>query len=379
MKISEMEFYLCHYPLPGTFYPSWIPGFPQNNNSTLVAIVKTDEGIEGYSAMVGFLDESRGLPGTMRPFLTGRDPFKVEDIVKVIRSAYFLGYKAFFLEVALWDIIGKAAGLPIYKMLGGGNGKVKAYASSGEIMEPEKRLDYISEIKEMGFGAVKLRIRSQEFEKDIAIVKEVRKEVGDDFDIMVDANQGWPIHLGLKDYPHWDLKRAIRTVHALEEYGVRWIEEPLFKHDYEGMAALRASTSIPIAGGEFNTDLHEFRDLIAYGSLDILQPDVTLSGGILMGKKIAGMAEASNLQFSPHTWTNGLGLAANLQLMGSVPNCPYCEFPYEPPGWIPEARDFMLKEPFSINKEDGFIYLPEGPGLGVELDMEKIKAHSEKL
>jgi L-alanine-DL-glutamate epimerase-like enolase superfamily enzyme len=378
MKITEIDFYLCHYPRPEAFYPSWIPGFPQNNNSALIVVIKTDEGIEGYSAMVGFLSESKGLPEMMRPFMVGRDPFRVENIVQVIRSAHYLGYKAFFMEVAIWDIIGKAAGLPIYKLMGGGDGKVKAYASSGEIMEPEKRLDYVRMIKDMGFKAVKLRIRSMEFEKDIAIVEAVRNEVGDDFDIMVDANQGWPIHLGIQEWPRWDLKRAMRTVLALEDYGVRWIEEPLFKHDFAGMASLRASTTLQIAGGEFNTDLYEFRDLIANGCLDVLQPDVTLSGGILMGKKIAGMAEANNLQFSPHTWTNGLGLAANLQLMGSVMNCPYCEFPFEPPGWVPEARDFMLKEPFSVDK-DGFIHLPEGPGLGVELDFEKIIAHGEKL
>jgi L-alanine-DL-glutamate epimerase-like enolase superfamily enzyme len=378
MKITEIDFYLCHHPLPAPFMPSWIPGFPQHNNSCLVCVVKTDEGIEGYSAMVGFLDESRGLVGMMRPFMVGRDPTRIENIVQVIRSAHYLGYKAFFIEVAMWDILGKKAGLPIYKLLGGGTGIIKAYASSGEIQEPKKRLDYIKQIKDMGFKAVKLRIRSMEFEKDIAIVESVRAAVGDDFDIMVDANQGWPIHLGLVDWPRWDLKRAMRTAAALEDLNVRWIEEPLFKHDYDGMAALRASTTIPIAGGEFNTDLYEFRDLIGGGCLDIVQPDVTLAGGILMGKKIAGMAEAANLQFSPHTWTNGLGLAANLQLMGSVHICPYCEFPFEPPGWVPEARDFMLTEPFTIDN-DGFIHVPDKPGLGVELDMEKIKAHGEKL
>ena len=90
------------------------------------------------------------------------------------------------------------------------------------------------------------------------------------------------------------------------------------------------------------------------------------------------MAEANGLQFSPYTWTNGMGFAANIQIMASVPNCPYCEFPYEPPSWIPEARDFMLTEPFMIDKE-GFINLPDKPGLGVELDMDKVKAYGEKL
>jgi L-alanine-DL-glutamate epimerase-like enolase superfamily enzyme len=105
---------------------------------------------------------------------------------------------------------------------------------------------------------------------------------------------------------------------------------------------------------------------------------VNLSGGILMGKKIAGMAEAYNLQFSPHTWTNGLGFAANLQLMAAVHICPYCEFPLEPPGWVPEARDFMLTEPIKIDDE-GYVHVSDKPGLGIELDMEKIMAHGEKL
>ena len=164
----------------------------------------------------------------------------------------------------------------------------------------------------------------------------------------------------------------------MEEYGIRWLEEPLYKHDYDGYARLRSSTSVPIAGGEFNADLHEFRELISGGCLDVVQPDVTLSTGILNGKKVAGMAEAYNLEFSPHTWTNGLGLAANLQLMASVPDCPYCEFPYEPPGWVPEARDFMLTDPLMIDAR-GYIAVPQGPGLGIELDMEKIKAYGEKL
>jgi L-alanine-DL-glutamate epimerase-like enolase superfamily enzyme len=124
--------------------------------------------------------------------------------------------------------------------------------------------------------------------------------------------------------------------------------------------------------------LDEFRDLIERGCLDIVQPDVTLSGGILMGKKIAGLAEAHNLEFSPHTWTNGLGLAANLQLMASVPNCPYCEFPYEEPGWTPEDRDFMLTESFKVDK-DGYIAVPDAPGLGVQLNMPAVERCGEKI
>jgi len=377
MKITEVSAWLCHYPLPATFYPTWIPGFPQNNNTCLIIEVKTDEGISGYSAGVGFLDEAKALVSLLRPFLLNRDPFLVEDFIRLLRSALFLGYKAWFVEVALWDIIGKATGQPIYKLLGGGPDKLPAYASTGELHPPEKRAEEVLALKEQGFKAVKLRLKNMEMKDDIRLVEEVRKRVGEDFIIMVDANQGWPIH-GFGPYPHWSLKRAMETARALEEFNLRWLEEPLYKQDYDGYAQLRKSTTVPIASGEFNVDLYEFRDLISRGCLDIIQPDVTLSTGILNAKKVAGMAEAYNLEFSPHTWTNGLGLVANLQLMASCPNCPYCEFPYEPPGWIPSARDFMLTEPIEIDQK-GYVQVPQAPGLGVELDWEKIKKFGEEL
>jgi len=377
MKITEVSAWLCHYPLPATFYPTWIPGFPQNNNTCLIIEVKTEQGISGYSAGVGFLDEAKALVSLLRPFLLNRDPFLVEDFIRVLRSALFLGYKAWFVEVALWDIIGKATGQPIYKLLGGGPDKLPAYASTGELHPPGKRAEEVIALKEQGFKAVKLRLKNMEMKDDIYLVETVRKAVGDEMVIMVDANQGWPIH-GFGPYPRWSLKRAMETAKALEEFNIRWLEEPLYKQDYDGYAQLRKSTTVPIASGEFNVDLYEFRDLVSRGCLDIIQPDVTLSTGILNAKKVAGMAEAYSLEFSPHTWTNGLGLVANLQLMASCPNCPYCEFPYEPPGWIPSARDFMLTEPIEIDQE-GYVQLPQAPGLGVELDWEKIKKFGEEL
>ena len=125
-----------------------------------------------------------------------------------------------------------------------------------------------------------------------------------------------------------------------------------------------------------NADLHEFRELVEHQCVDILQPDATLSGGILMSKKIAALAEAHNLNFAPHTWTNGLGLAINLHVMGAVPNCEWAEWPYEPPGWTPQARDFLLKEPLHV-ADDGTIEIPQKPGLGVEIDEDALKEYSK--
>ena len=377
MKIVEVEAWLCHHNLPAPFFPTWIPGFPQTRNSCLIVILKTDEGLAGVTANVGFLDEARGLMSLLRPFLMNRDPFKVEDLIRLLRSANFFGYRGFFAEIAMWDIIGKAAGLPIYKLWGGCSERIKAYCSTGEKHEPARRAEEAQALVAAGFKAMKLRLKNDKMDDDLELVAAVREAVGDEIEIMCDANQGWPIH-GFGPYPVWTVKRAIETCQYLEEMGVRWMEEPLFKHDYEGYARLRDATTIPIAGGEFNVDLHEFRDLIEQGCLDILQPDATISTGLWNARKVAGMAEAHGLEFSPHTWTNGLGFAANLQVMAASPNCHYCEFPYEPPGWVPEARDFMLTEPFRIDK-DGYIVVPQKPGLGIELDMDRIKACGEKV
>jgi len=377
MKVVEIESWLCHHELPAPFMPTWIPGYPQTRNSCLILIFRTDEGLEGYAAGVGFLDEAKGLASLLQPFVMNRDPFAVEDFIRVLRSAASLGYRCFFAENAMWDIVGKAAGLPLYKLWGAWRDKVLAYASVGELHEPKQRAEEVLKLQEMGFKAVKLRLRHDKMSDDIELVAAVRDAVGSDMDIMCDANQGWPIH-AFGAYPIWTVKRAIETCRILEDLDVRWMEEPLYRFDYEGYSRLRESTTTPIAGGEFNVDLHEFRDLVVRGCLDILQPDATISTGLWNARKVAALAEAWGLEFSPHTWTNGLGFAANLQVMCSAPNVPYCEFPYEPPGWVPEARDFMLTEPFTIDGE-GYIKAPEGPGLGIILDMDKIRACGEKL
>jgi L-alanine-DL-glutamate epimerase-like enolase superfamily enzyme len=194
--------------------------------------------------------------------------------------------------------------------------------------------------------------------------------------IMVDANQGWRVDLF--DDVRWDFKRALRTAKAYEEFDLTWLEEPLDQHDYAGYARLRSATTTPIAGGEMLSDMHGFRDHLVHGGLDFVQPDVVFSGGIWMSRKIAAMAEAFDVGFAPHTWTNGLGFAANLQVMAAAPNGGWCEFPYDPPGWVPEARDFMLAEPFRVDG-DGNVVVPDRPGLGIELDVEKIEAHGTAI
>ncbi len=373
MRIVDIDLRLLEYPLETPFFPSWLPGYPQTAHRVLLLTLETDEGIKGYSAGVAFSREGRGLQQLLLPFLFGRDPMKVEEVIQIARSATFLGMRLWWIELAFWDIIGKALGQPVYRLLGGYQERVRVYASTGELRSPEERLEYIAHIREMGIRAVKIRFHSMDWRDDLKVVEAVRKQYPD-MAIMVDANMGWRV-AGMGDAPKWDVATALQVARALADYEVRWLEEPLDKHDYEGYRRLRENSPIPLASGEMNQDLHEFREYLVRDALDVLQPDVCLSGGILMVKKIASMAEAFHKQIAPHTWTSGLGLAGNLQVMGACPNCEWAEFPYEPPGWNLKARDYFLAEPIRPD-EDGYITIPNLPGLGVVVDEDAIKHYT---
>ncbi len=376
MQIIDVETIPVEIPLKETFFPSWLPGYPQNNNRFTLIKITTSEKIVGISAGVAFQNEGKILGNLLAPFLIGRDPFNIEEIISVLRNATYLGFRAWFVEAAMWDIIGKATGKPVYKLLGGCRDKVLAYCSTGEVRDVKRRIKDAQRIAKLGFKAIKLRFHNLDVNKDLEVAYAVREALGKDFGIIVDANQGWPV-AGLAPYPKWDLNTAVHVAKELEKINVLWLEEPLYKHNYDGLIELRKKVNIPIAGGEMNSDLHEFYELVKMRCFDILQPDATLSTGIWNSRKVASFCEAANLKFSPHTWTNGIGLLINLHLMGAVPNCEWAEYPYEEPSWIPEFRDGILKEQIKIDK-DGYLHLPQKPGLGIEIDEEKLKKYQVK-
>jgi L-alanine-DL-glutamate epimerase-like enolase superfamily enzyme len=183
--------------------------------------------------------------------------------------------------------------------------------------------------------------------------------------LMVDCNQGW--RLPQDTYAPWTLKEAVAVARELERLDVYWMEEPLHRGDRAGMRRLREMVDVRIAGGEMTRELYEFRDLVADGCLDVLQPDVSLVGGITGLRRVAAMAQEHNLIFTPHTWGNGIGLAANAHLAAGAADCPYLEFPFDPPEWSLERRDFPLATPIAADK-DGWIALSDAPGFGLALD-----------
>lgn len=365
MRITQVKVRVFEYPMPKTFHPTWQP-LPTTTARAHIVEVHTDEGIVGVgSGGVPVRWEVAGL------FLMGQDPFNIEQHYYNLRSMAFFVGRPWPVEVALWDIIGQATGQPIYRLLGGGSDRLKAYASTGELRGTDARVESCKQIVSEGFKALKLRFHSQDWRDDIKTLEAVRKAVGDKIDIMVDGNWGWRISPDLQKH-RWDLRTAIAASKAMEEYGVYWLEEPLDAFDYDGLAELRSHlTTLRLAGGELNRGPEEIRQYLDKGCYDVYQPDCTMIGGIGATRKIAAMVQAEGKVFTPHTWTNGIGLVANLQCAAAGANVPYIEFPYDPPNWTPEARDFIFRDPLWIDSE-GYVKVPDKPGLGLDLDEEKM-------
>lgn len=376
MKVEKIELYHVSIPLPEAFYPSWIPGYPQKfNRSTLIKIT-TDDGLIGYSAGMAMEEEREGLGSLLGQYLIGQEVETLSEVTQLLREASYLGWRNNWIEAAFWDLIGKKEGKPVYELLGGEGGKIEAYCSTGEVHDPAKRAEEVLALKELGFKIIKLRVHDDDLQQDIAQIKRVREAIGDNLKLGVDANQGWPVTI-IKKPAIWDLERATEFAKACEEYNYSWLEEPLDMYAFDEMAELRKQTKTPIAGGELTPGWHEHKILFEKESLDIYQPDATFSG-IDTAIKVMKEALRRNLKFKPHTWTNGVGFAINLQIAAASPQREAIEFPYEPPAWIPRYRDAIMQDHFMID-DDGMITIPDKPGLGFEIDEEALNLYGRKF
>jgi L-alanine-DL-glutamate epimerase-like enolase superfamily enzyme len=377
MKVDRIELFHVAIPLPKPFYPSWIPGYPQTVNRFTVLRLTTDDGVQGLAAGVAFEEEREGLGGLLGPYLIGLDPTDITTARQRIREASYLGWRNYWIEAAFWDIRGKVEGKPVWALLGGQEaGRAEVYASTGEVHPPEQRAQEVLQLREMGFGTVKLRVHSFDPAEDVAQVEAVRRAVGGSLQIGVDANQGWRVAL-VDDAPLWTLERATEFAQACADLDVRWIEEPLDMVAYDEQAELRRRSAVPIAGGELNAGWHEFKVMLEKGSYDIYQPDATMGGGIGDAKKVLDACREQGLGYTPHTWTNGLGFLINLHVYAAGPRDFPIEYPYEPPGWIPEVRDGLLADPIQVGA-DGTVAVPDVPGLGIELDEDKLARYGKK-
>jgi L-alanine-DL-glutamate epimerase-like enolase superfamily enzyme len=359
VKITAIRLNRMRLPLDPPFDAAWDPVPRRHFDATLVR-VETDAGITGY----GSGDTMDGFAAYAELFV-GRDPLQIANHVKAIESIGFHASRYWPLEAALWDIIGKACGQPVATLFGGAVDRLPAYASFGELKSPTARADAVVAALEAGFRAVKIRIGRADIQSGLAAVRAAREAAGSELAIMVDLNQWWRMPGDIS--PALDVTAVRRIASELAELDVTWLEEPLPAADLAGMRLLREQCGIRVAGGEMARSVPELLTAIAAGALDVVQPDVVLAVGMLRARTIAELAMQQGRWFTPHTWTNGLGLLANLHVAAGVGGGPYLEFPYDPPGWTPQRRDFFLAEPITIDAA-GMVRVPDRPGLGADID-----------
>lgn len=365
MKIAAIDISHHRLPLAPPFRPSW-DFRPRLHFDATIVRVRTDEGPVG----VGSGDRMVGFAGHEALFV-GEDPLRLERHYRILANIQFHWGRCWPLDLALWDLAGKITGQPVWKLLGGRGDRVAAYASSAVLRDPGAMAEAAERQAERGFRGLKLRFHRGDWRDDIRVLEAVRGRLGDRLALMVDCNQGW--RMAHDDAQPWSLKDALAVARELERLGVYWMEEPLHRGDRKGMRALREAVDLRIAGGEMTREVHEFRDLIEERCLDVLQPDAALVGGITGLRRVAAMAEEAGLVFTPHTWTNGLGLVANAHLTAGLAQAPFLEFPFDPPDWSLARRDFMLAEPFDVDAT-GTIVLDDRPGFGVALDEDRLQA-----
>ena len=339
---------------------------------TLVAVF-TDEGVVGWGS--SFTNDAlvRGALAVLEPLYRGENPLEPERVTEKLNAHTFwmgrggsITHAISGIDIAMWDILGKVTGQPVARLLGGRyREKVRPYASI-LMEEPRALAAHLDEVRAQGFRAFKIGwgpFGRESFALDEAIVRAAREAVGADARLMVDA--------GASD-AFWaqDYKWAMRTARMLADYDVYWFEEALPPDNLHDYILLRNSSPVPVAGGEVLTRRQTFTPWLHERAFDIVQPDVTKVGGISEERRIAWMAEECGVRFIPHGWNTALGLASDLHLASASRNTEMVEYLTGSP-----FIDDLVQTPWRLDA-DGMLAVPEGPGLGISLDLDAVEKHT---
>jgi L-alanine-DL-glutamate epimerase-like enolase superfamily enzyme len=363
LKIRSIQAFPTSFPLPQNQNVRLGIGRAVKRDAVVVKVT-TESGLEGW----GEAHHARApgaiahlLRTTISQLATGMD---ASDCVGVWHAIYVkqlgshgMGAAAAMamsgLDMALWDIRGKAVGWPLYRLLGGRSKSIPAYAGGVSLgfQAPAKLVDEARPLVAMGYKAVKLRLGDNP-KDDLARVAAVRKAFGPDLVILTDANTGY------------DVAAARAVMPGLDANGVGWLEEPFPPHDYRSYRETKTFGRTPLAAGENHYTRFEFNRLIEDGSITVLQPDLSKTGGITEGLRIAAMASAYKLPINPHTSMTGLNMAATIHFLAAIDNAGYFEGDVSKPN---RFRDELVSTPYEVDR-DGCVRPLEGPGLGVEVD-----------
>ena len=371
MKIIDVEAIILRQPVLDD-------GIADGSQDDLVIKVHTDEGIVG----IGEVDSapeavhalvtapgSHAIANSFHNLLVGEDPTDIERLwQKMYRGMNYIGRRGIALhalsgiDIALWDIKGKAEGKPISELLGGAiRDKVRAYASMLMPDTTEETAERVGALREQGFTAVKLGWGplGKDPKHDVRLAAAAKEAAGDG-DILIDAGLGYVA----------DAKVAIGVARELEKLGIYWLEEPFEPDEYEAYAELADAVDIRIAAGEQDTTVWGFRELIERGHVDLVQPDVTRCGGITELLRIGALAREHGVETVPHAWKSGIIKAASLHVNAVLPDGIFQEYCVADT----PINQLLVKERMPVDA-DGFIAVPTGPGLGIELDEDVLERY----
>ena len=367
MKIAAIETFdlTCSLQHPFGWSQGWI-----DQRSTALVKVTTDDGLVGWGegAAADLID------GLLAPLLIGQDPMDRAGLWERMFHALYNGNNAVglagsalsALDIALWDLAGKATGLPLCALLGGKvRDKIAVYATGLYYTEgefPDRLLDEARAYVAAGFKGMKTKVGGLSIAEDVARVRALREAIGPDIHLMVDANEAY------------NATAAIRIGQKLAELDLVWFEEPVNAQDLDAYLEVKAALPMAIAGGENLRTRYEFKPYLTRRAYDIVQPDVMHCGGITEMQRICAMANACGIQVNPHVWGSPVMIAATLHLAATLPPCPpahnaqpYVQEPVMEFDRTPNAiRQELCAVPF--DQEDSFVRVPTGPGLGIEVD-----------
>jgi D-galactarolactone cycloisomerase len=345
---------------------------PHDCVHTIIAVL-TDEGLVGWGSASTSEELALASLSVLRPLFEGENPLEPDRVSEVLhQNTFWLGrggaitHTVSGIDIALWDLLGKATGQPVGRLLGGVYRKrVRPYGSI-LMKEPQQLADELVSLRESGFRAFKIGWgpfgRNGNI-TDEAIVRAAREAVGPDCQLIVDA--------GTSDaFWRHGYKWALRAAQMLADYGVDWFEEPLPPDNLQDYAALRRQSLLPISGGEVLTRRQSFQPWLQAGAFDIVQPDATKAGGISEVRQINWMARECGIRMIPHGWNTAVGLATDLQLASAFPDTDLVEYLTGSP-----FIDELTEEGWHL-EADGALAIPQGPGLGVRLRKDALARYS---
>ena len=374
--IAKLEIVPLIYRLPKGRAYGMARGLTSIRQASLV-ILTTDDGVEGIGEAWGPPAVTKAYLDLIKSYFVGRDVYGFEHAASAILSThYHFGIQNQMMsclsgiDIACLDAIGKMLSLPVVKLLGGpARDRLPIYASGGYFTEePEKDFpEQLERLRVSGVKRAKIKIGAGP-QCDRERVSIARKVLGDDMGIIVDANG------------NYTYDEALESMRRIADYGIEWYEEPLPPLNFDGYAALRARAPIPIATGEALYTAWDFKRLLDLCAVDIVQPDLSMCGGLRAGREIALLARLHHARLSPHVWGAGIGLAAACHFVASLPDYPHSRNIVQPPLIEYDVgdnalRDTIFKEPIAV--ENGACVLPNRPGLGVELDPLAVRRFSE--